>query len=347
MSRIDFYSIVTDAWRAYDDSRKIERVEDISARVSTNHVYRIRLTDDTLIIAKLSYFGTYDHFLEDHAIINSLSNNLPRPFENILARSLMKGNELYVYRHQQELVDVWVVFYRPIDIGDRLPRRQTMDGIASLGEQFALFHRACTRVRHTLPSSSKTMASDIQDLLDYLSTDDGRYEYGAVESMLRQHCEAFLEKANSFDIGQIDIIPVFVDWNIGNFSLSDATGELYSRWDYDWFRMSSRMIDFYFFSRVVSDVGDRTVFTYNIDVMGEERFIHFLRHYHAVFPLTRIEIELLPEMYRFFLLNYVIKFGKYFFHDVYATKLRRETFEQHLPSIEHFSVEPLLKALNL
>ena len=124
--------------------------------------------------------------------------------------------------------------------------------------------------------------------------------------------------------------------------------KFFSRWDYDWFRMSSRMLDFYFISRVVSDIGDRTVFTYNIGPLMEERFILFLKSYHQHFPLKAVEIRFLKEVYRFFILNYVIKDGRYFFHEIFATKLQQEAYEIHLPSIEEkFDASKLLEALHL
>jgi hypothetical protein len=72
------------------------------------------------------------------------------------------------------------------------------------------------------------------------------------------------------------------------------------------------MMDFYFFSRVVSDAGDRTVFSYSIDTMMEDRFIFFLEEYHKINPLTANELRFMREAYRFFILNYVIKDGNYF-----------------------------------
>ena len=95
--------------------------------------------------------------------------------------------------------------------------------------------------------------------------------------------------------------------------------------------MSYRVLDFYFFSRVVSDLGDRTVFSYVINTMMEDRFILFLKEYHKVNPLTADEIRFLKEAYRFFILNYVIKDGKYFFSEQYAKKLQAEAFEIYLP----------------
>lgn len=347
MSFIDFNDIVQEAWEAYDSSREILRIEDISAKVSTNHVYRITLRDRNFIVAKLSYFGKFEHFVEDHTIINSLSNNLPHPYENVLARSLMKGNELFVHRHNSEIIDAWVVFYRPIRIRNKLPKRLSEKEIIKLGREMGRFHKACDMVKGTLPPSAKTMNVDINDLLNTMDSPEGKYEFHMHLDLIHEHCEKFKKNYSDLDADSLNPMPVFVDWNIGNFSVTQSY-KLFSRWDYDWFRMSSRMMDFYFFSRVVSDVGDRTVFTYNIDVLMQDRFLLFLEAYHKEFPLTEQEILLLRETYRFFLLNYVVKYGRYFFHELFATKLQQEAFEEHLPSIEKkFDPKPLLNALNL
>ena len=345
-SVLPFIDIVRAAWVAYDDSRVIESIVDISAQVSTNHVYRLRLADHTIVVAKLSYFGRYEHFLEDHRIINTLANNLPAPFENFLARSLMKGDRLFVYRHQNDLVDAWVVFYRPIKVRERLPRRLTDDLIAQLAVEFASFHRACAQVRHTLPPASKTGNTDIAHLVALLDTPAGRHEFRGYEDTIRAHAAAFVERTDRLVLQEMPKIPVFIDWNIGNFSVT-PTGRFYSRWDYDWFRVSTRMLDFYFIARVVSSVGDRTVFSYGIDVLTEPRFVDFLSRYHEVYPLTAAELDLLGEVYRFFILNYVIKDGRYFFHEIFATKLQAEAFETYLPSVASFNADGLKAALGL
>jgi len=107
-------------------------------------------------------------------------------------------------------------------------------------------------------------------------------------------------------------------------------------------------MDFYFFSRVVSDIGDRTVFSYVITTMMEDRFRIFLEEYHKIYPLIADEIRFLKEAYRFFILNYVIKDGKYFFNEQYAQKLQAEAFETYLPSVDRdFDVELLIKKLKL
>ncbi len=342
----DFIGIVKNAWLKYDQSRTIKSVRDISAHVSTNHVYRIDFEEHQPVIAKLSYFGYYEHFVEDHTIINGLANNLPSPYENLLSRSLIKGNSLYIYRHQDSILNAWVVFYRPIEIKHKLPRRLKKHHIASLGEQMAHFHKACYSIRNTLPAASKTQQTDIDHLLEIIETELGQFEHRGHQDTIKEHCQLFLENSAALKTDSLPRIPVFIDWNIGNFSVTKDL-KLFSRWDYDWFRMSSRVMDFYFFSRVVSNVGDRTVFSYNISTLWEERFILFLKTYHSVYPLTENEIRFIPEAYRFFILNYVIKDGRYFFHEIFATKLQMEAYESYLPSVANFPVDKLLRALKI
>lgn len=347
MHFIDFTTIVKYAWMAYDSSRAIKSISDISAKVSTNHVYKVVFTNGTFVIAKLSYFGRYEHFVEDHTIINVLANNLPDPFENFLARSLIQGNQLFVHRFKNNLIDAWVVFYKPVKINKKLPRRLDEDQIVTLGGQFAKFHSACAQVKNTLPPASKTLNSDLEHLLEILSSDFGQYEHRSNGEIIKRQCELFFENSSRLNTKSFERIPVFVDWNIGNFSVT-RSGKLFSRWDYDWFRMASRVLDFYFLSRIVSDIGDRTVFSYNVGPMMEDRFILFLKAYHKVNPLSPDEIRFMKEVYRFFILNYVIKDGRYFFHEIYATKLQKEAYETYFPALDkEFNADKLIRALDL
>src|SRR5690606_36767949 len=112
--------------------------------------------------------------------------------------------------------------------------------------------------------------------------------------------------------------------------------------------MSSSMKDFYFFSRVVSNLGDRTVFSYVIETLHEDRFIIFLEEYHKISPLSANVIRFLREAYRFSILNYVMKDGNYFFSEQYAEKLQKEAFDTYLPSLERdFDAEKILDSLKL
>ncbi|MCC8410082.1 hypothetical protein LJ707_14175 [Mucilaginibacter sp. UR6-1] len=344
---MDYSVIIKAAWEGYDASKTIKTIDDISAKVSTNHVYRITFDDDDIIIAKLSYFGKYEHFKEDHRLIHALSNNLLYPFETLLSKSLLKNNRVYTYRYKQGKNDVWVVFYNPTRIMTRLPRQLEEEHIMKLGQQVGKFHKACSRVKNVLPKSSKTLRTDINILLEQIAKNEKQFGSRMQADYIKYHCELFLKNRSKYNLNSFEIIPVFIDWNIGNFSVTPDL-ELYSRWDYDWFRMSYRILDFYFFSRVVSTIGDRTVFSYVIDTMMEDRFILFLKEYHKINPLKADEIRFLKEVYRFFILNYVIKDGKYFFHEQYAKKLQAEAFEIYLPSVDRdFNAEKIIDALKL
>lgn len=344
---MDYERIIKKAWKEYDSSKSIYKIQDISAMVSTNHVFRITFDDEDIVIAKLSYFGKYEHFKEDHRIIHSLANNLLYPFENLLAKSLLKNNRVYTYRYKTSKIDAWVVFYNPVRVQKRLPKRLSEAQIRKFGQQIGKFHKACSRIRNVLPRSSKTLSTDIKLLMRTLSSRRNLLFNPEQKAFLQYHSEQFLKNRLLYKADSFETIPVFIDWNIGNFSVTPSL-KLYSRWDYDWFRMSSRMMDFYFFSRVVSDIGDRTVFSYLINPMMEDRFIIFLEEYHQINPLTANELRFLKEVYRFFILNYVIKDGNYFFSEQYARKLQAEAFDIYLPSADRdFDAEKLISALKI
>ncbi|MCB0685153.1 MAG: hypothetical protein KDC53_01475 [Saprospiraceae bacterium] len=347
MRFIDYSAIITLAWSKYNSSKRITSVEDISAKVSTNHVFKVNFLGGNFVIAKLSYFGHYEHFKEDHKIINVLANNLLYPYEHFVGRALTKDDEVFTYRYNRAGVDIWVVFYNPIRTAQKLPKVVSNSQISILGEELAKFHLACTELKDVLPPSSKTMAKDLEDLLESLKTEEGQFEHRLVLDEIRRQCDLFFENSTKFDYRSFDSIPVFIDWNIGNFSVTDDT-RLFARWDYDWFRMSTRVLDFYFFARVVRAEGDQTAFSYTVDPLLEDRFILFLKSYHSIFPLSANEVRFIKEAYRFFLLNYVVKFGRYFYLDRFALKLKKEAFEIYFPSLDHTDVaDKILKALNI
>ncbi|MGQ8337352.1 hypothetical protein ACUNWD_12445 [Sunxiuqinia sp. A32] len=347
MQTLDYFQIIRLAWEEFDDRHEIRGIYDVSAHVSTNHVYKISFFNRQPVFAKLSEYGKFEDFREDHIIINNLANNLEMPYENFLAQSLVKKNELFIYRYHQNKSSAWVVFYNPIKFKQKLPRRLDDKQVRKMGRELARFHKACYNVSKQLPMASKNVITDIRKLTKVLNC-GGFCENQQHEDTLRRQCELFLEGADKVNYTtEIETIPVFVDWNIGNFSVR-SDGKFYSRWDYDWFRESSRVMDFYFFSRVVSDVGDRTVFSYLVDPLMEERFMMFLKEYHRIYPLTEPEVRLIKEVYRFFILNYVIKDGPYFFRENFAKKLRQEAFDLYFPAIDkNYQVEKILKTLKL
>jgi len=343
---INFLGIINEAWLNFDDSRPIKTIEDISAKVSTNYVFRVWLEDETSVIAKLSYFGKYQHFEEDHTIVNALATNLPSPFENFISRSLTKHGKLFIHRYADSGLDAWVVFYNPISVDQKPARKQSLEQIRILGEELAKFHKACFNLKNSLPPSFKQAKDDLNILRDILKTDIGKWEHRGHIDEIKRQCDILEENFSEIGIDDIPSIPVFVDWNIGNFSVTKDY-RFYSRWDYDWFRMSSRVMDFYFFSRVCSSIGDRTIFSYLIDPLLEDRFLVFLKSYHKIYPLTEKEIKLIKEAYRFFIINYVVKDGRYFFNEIYASRLQQEAFNIYFPKLEEsFDENKLLQILD-
>src|ERR1700760_3222637 len=169
---MDYSLILRRAWEGYDSSKTIRDIEDISAMVSTNHVFKITFEDEDIVIAKLSHFGKYEYFKEDHRIIHSLCNNLLYPFENVLSKSLLKNNRVYIYRYKHGKTDAWVVFYNPTRIDQRMPRRLDEHHIRKLGRQIGKFHKACSQAKNVLPKSSKTLRTDIYALQQQLEKHD-------------------------------------------------------------------------------------------------------------------------------------------------------------------------------
>ena len=137
--------------------------------------------------------------------------------------------------------------------------------------------------------------------------------------------------------------PVLIDWNLGNFSI-ERSGDrfrLFSRWDYDWFRIEPRLLDFYFLSRVSSRTGDRTKFTYGAHTLLEPTFLELLRAYREVFPMDEVEVMFLPEVYRFFILNYVVREGARFFRADLCTQFRRDAVRTYLPGLDRLDTSAL------
>ncbi|HEY7626223.1 MAG TPA: hypothetical protein VH761_04110, partial [Ilumatobacteraceae bacterium] len=163
--------------------------------------------------------------------------------------------------------------------------------------------------------------------------------------VLWKHTHTFLERLVDVGYDEWEKIPVLIDWNLGNFSVeTDAHGHfrLFSRWDYDWFRIEPRLLDFYFLSRASSSTGDRTRFTYGPHTLVEPSFLAFLTAYKKVFPMATEELAFLPEVYRFFILNYVVREGARFFRRDLCTQFRHDAVRTFLPALDRLDVTPLL-----
>ncbi|CAB4880571.1 unannotated protein [freshwater metagenome] len=347
---------VRDAWRAYGDPRAITSIVEVSAKVSTNHVYRLHLDDGNSVIAKVSSYGSYFLFREDHDRIHRTRQLLqPTRWADLLADVYVERDEPTEGRVAQVFThytgELWTAFYQDVELGRTLPRVLTEGQVGELGEEMALLHRDCADVARRIPLSSKSIKSDAIHLLDLLSDKHSslKFQYDAEQKQyLRRQCHEFLEQLDRFGYDDWAKIPVLIDWNLGNFSVSMAKHQirLFSRWDYDWFRIEPRLLDFYFLSRVSSATGDRTVFSYSPHTLLEPRFKQFLAAYHRIYPLNEHELLFLREVYRFFILNYVVREGDNFFQPAYWRRLQNEAVSLCLPAAEHLDLRPLLDILD-
>lgn len=340
-------SVMVAAWADYDDPRRLVEVVELSAMVSTNRVYRLILDDGDSVVAKVSNYGSFFLFAEDHDRLHRCSELLHGSrYEGFLASVLTRDGRPYLWYDGE----FWAVLYHEVPIGDRLPRVLTGAQVDNLGFEIAEFHRACAEVAPQVPPTSKSIKSDAIHLLEMVSDRHASLMFGLDQSrvdIVHRHTHRFLMALHEQGYDYWPKLPVLIDWNLGNFSVefSGSRFRLFSRWDYDWFRVESRVLDFYFLSRVSSRTGDRTRFTYSAHTMLEPRFKRFLRAYHAHFPLSESEVRFLGEAYRFFLLNYVVREGRHFFrHDIWR-HLQHDVVDIHLPMLDDVDLTPLLDEL--
>jgi hypothetical protein len=337
------------AWDDHHDPRAIVGVDEVSANVSTNRVYRLHLDDGSTLICKVSSYGSYFLFVEDHERLSRCASLLDGTrFAGMLADVWLANDQAAGRPHIYTWYDqtMWAVFYDDVPRGESLPRVLSLDLIQNLGREIAEFHLACTDLAPRIPGGSKTIKSDAIHLLDLLESPFAPKNFElppeAIGTLWR-HTHDFLERLVQLGYDEWAKIPVLIDWNLGNFSVAPTpTGfRLFSRWDYDWFRIEPRMLDFYFLSRVSSSTGDRTRFTYGAHTLVEPSFLALVSAYRQVFPLSREELQFLPEVYRFFILNYVVREGARFFRPDLCTQFRRDAVRTYLPSFDQLDFSPL------
>lgn len=342
--------VITTAWADYGDPRAVTDIEELSAMVSTNRVYRLALDDGSHVIAKSSNYGSFFLFAEDHERLHRVNQLFHGgPYERFLANVLTTDGRPYLWYDG----DMWAVFYEEVTVKDRLPRVLGDAQVERLATEIARFHRASDGIARLIPPPSKTAKSDAVNLYEILGARRAGEEFGLDQSridLVRRHTHRFLTAVHETGYDYWPKIPVLIDWNLGNFSVELIDDDpdrftLFSRWDYDWFRIESRLLDFYFLSRVSSSTGDRSVWTYGSHTLLEPRFLRFLRAYHSVFPLSEGEVVFLKEAYRFFLLNYVIREGRHFFRYEFWQHLMHDAVDVQLPALDDVDLTPLLSVV--
>ncbi len=345
---------VHSAWAAYGDERSIVEVHDTSPRVSTNTVYRVHLDDGTNIFGKVSNYGSYFLFAEDHdRLFRCIQLLQDTEYAHFLAPVLSRHDRPFTWYDGS----LWVAFYGEARRAQSLPPRLNRPQRTCLAHEIAKFHKRCDDISSSIPATSNSIKSDAIHLLDLLSSPFAprNFELPAEDiGVLWRHTHDFLLELENIRYDSWRRIPVLVDWNLGNFSVrygeecGDQASEefsFYSRWDYDWFRVESRILDFYFLSRVSSKTGDKTQWTYSAHTLSEPQFLEFLAAYHEIYPLTEREVRFIPQAYRFFILNYVVREGSRFFRRDLCVKFRSDAARVYLPQMDSFDVGPLLEAV--
>lgn len=346
---IDAERIVRLAWTDYGDGRSVVEIVEVSAHVSTNHVFRLHLDDGSHVVGKVSSYGSYFLFAEDHdrlfKLVQSLSTSR---WSGFLAQVLPRDGRAYTWYDGS----CWAAFYNDVERGTQLPRIITTDDIVFLAREIAGLHQACANAALDLPPTSNSVKGDAIHLLEQLSSEFAPRNFDLRESdisYLRTSTHNFLTNLENIHFDEWTKIPILVDWNLGNFSITQDANlvkRLFTRWDYDWFRIDTRMLDFYFLSRAASHTGDKTHFSYSPHTLVEPRFVAFLQAYHSVYPLSRAEIEFLPSAYQFFILNYVIREGAKFFRADLSTRFRKDAVRLYLPMLESLDISPLLQIVD-
>ncbi len=342
---------VLDAWSSLAEERSILEFDEVSAHVSTNRVFRITLSDGATLIAKVSSYGSYFQFAEDHDRLARCSAELRGGrWSGFLAEVLTKNGRPFTWYDGE----CWAVFYSDVQGKTGLPKILDDKDIVALAHEIAEFHLACAAIAPLLPPTSNSVKSDAVHLYDLLCDDQAvtHFELDSLSiSTLQRFTHDFLLHLEKVHYDEWQRIPILVDWNLGNFSvaqsadLAERSFRLSTRWDYDWFRVESRLLDFYFLSRVSSRTGDKTQFAYSAHTLTEPRFVKFIEAYHQVYPLSKIEIEFLPFAYRFFILNYVIREGARFFRPDLCAQFRRDAAHHYLIESERLDLSALLSTI--
>jgi len=339
---------VNQAWIEFGDDRTIADVVETSAHVSTNRVFRLILSCGESVVAKVSNYGSYFLFAEDHDRLFECTTLLAHTrWANFLATVLTRHGRPYRWYDGE----CWVVFYVDVPRAEMLGGVVTEDDITNFAIEMGEFHLVSQEIGRRLPPPSHSIRSDAVSLYDAVAKTNAptAFELSLTElDVVRRSVHELLVHLERIDFDHWPKMPILVDWNLGNFSVQRAASgrfSLFSRWDYDWFRIDTRMLDFYFLSRVSSRTGDQTAFTYSPHTLLEPRFHRFLSAYHTTNPLREEEIRFLPWAYRFFILNYVVRDGAKFFQPNLIDRFKREAVTSYLPNLGVFDCSPLLTVL--
>ena len=189
------------AWADYGDGRALARLDELSAMVSTNRVFRLALDDGSSVIAKSSNYGSFFLFAEDHDRLHRCSRLLTGgPYEHFMAGSLTVDDRPYLWYDGE----MWVVLYREVEVRDRLPAILTPTQVESFGAEIARFHRACSSVSRLIPPTSEVKVVVMRSAKDkvFCAGANIRMLGGAAHSHKVNFCKFTNETRNAFEAAE-------------------------------------------------------------------------------------------------------------------------------------------------
>ncbi len=163
--------VVRAAWADLADHRQIIDVREISANVSTNRVYRVSLAGGDSVVCKVSSYGSYFLFAEDHDRLHRCAKMLATNPETqrwapFLANVLERDGRPFTWYDGS----IWAVFYEDVPRAESLPKILSMSQVENLGREMAEFHAACAPMASKLPPTSNSVKGDLIHLLDLLES---------------------------------------------------------------------------------------------------------------------------------------------------------------------------------
>ncbi|MEL6850825.1 MAG: hypothetical protein AAFP92_20070, partial [Bacteroidota bacterium] len=153
--------MLQEAWQAFDGSKGIRQMEELSAKVSQNRVFRLTFEDQSTLIAKCSSYGEYEQFIDDHIRIRQWSEALAgSQFQGFLADTLVKENQIFSHFGNPE----WVIFYEEKPIASSLPKILTMKQVGFFAREIGKFHQQSLPLSQKMAPLQKSAMTDIRDL---------------------------------------------------------------------------------------------------------------------------------------------------------------------------------------
>ena len=134
----DAEHVVSTAWQHFasltSDQRQITALEEVSAHVSTNRVFRVIFSDQSSLVAKVSSYGSYFLFAEDHDRLARCSALLRHTrWSGFLADVVSVDKRPYTWYDGRR----WCAFYGEVQRAESLPRVLPPADVAGLACEIA------------------------------------------------------------------------------------------------------------------------------------------------------------------------------------------------------------------